>query len=224
MDARLPDDTAHRRFRQGHRRRSLFGLVLSVVVHAVLFFALPVIPAARHRTPATDLEVVNLPGGVVEPPPRVVIPDPVVPVPAPNPPRPDPPNEDPGSIPPPQIIPHDVPPRLVNRREVEQTLLDLYPGSLEVMRVGGAVTLWLYVDVDGQVVRIVVREPSEFQAFNRAARAVARAMQFRPAEQAGEPVPVWVQQRIRFQARDSVDGAPGAEPREGRETGGDGPA
>lgn len=213
-----PDETVHRRFRQGHRRRSLIGVVVSVALHAVLFFALPVIPSSRQHSPTPELQVVSLPSGVVEAPPRVVIPDPAVPVPEPSPPGPDPPDEEPGSIPPPQLTPHDVPPRLMNRGEVERTLLDLYPGSLEVMEVGGAVTLWLYVNVDGQVVRVVVREPSQFRAFNRAARAVARAMRFRPAEQAGEPVPVWVQQRIRFQTRDSTGEAPG------RETGGAGSA
>lgn len=206
----------HHRFRRGHRRRVLAGLVISVALHTVAFFALPVIPSTRHRSPSPELEVVSLPAGVVEAPPRVVVPEPVVPVPAPSPPETDPPEEDPRSIPPPRVIPHDVPPRLVNRMEVERTLLDLYPGSLEVMEVGGSVTLWLFVDADGQVVRTVLREPSQFEAFNRAAEAVARAMQFRPAEQAGEPVSVWVQQRIRFQTRDSADGTPGPE------TGGDG--
>lgn len=217
MKALPPDETVHRRFRKGDRRRSLIGVVVSVALHAVLFFALPVIPSSRHHSPTPELEVVSLPSGVVAPPPRVVIPDPAVPVPEPSPPAPEPPNEEPGSIPPPQVIPHDVPPRLMNRGEVERTLLDLYPGSLEVMEVGGAVTLWLYVNADGRVVRVVIREPSQFQAFNRAARAVARAMQFRPAEQAGDPVSVWVQQRIRFQSRDSTGAAPG------RETSGDGP-
>lgn len=216
MGSLSSDDTVHRRFREDHGRRVVIGLALSMALHAVLFFALPVIPASRQRIPTPELQVVSLPTGVVDPPPRVVVPEPAVPVPMPSPPRPDPPEqEEPASVPPPRVTPHDVPPRLLNRREVEETLLDLYPGSLEVMAVGGAVTLWLYVDTAGQVVRTVVREPSEFEAFNRAAEAVARAMQFRPAEQAGEPVPVWVQQRIRFQIQGS-DGAPG------RETGGDG--
>lgn len=192
------------------------GMVLSVALHAVLFFALPVIPSSRHRAPTPELEVVRLPDAVSDPPPRVVIPEPGVPVPRPPPPRPDTPRRgEPPSIPPPQVIPHDVPPRLLNRREVERALLNLYPASFEVMEVGGAVTLWLYVDTDGQVVRTVLREPSQFEAFNRAAVTVARAMRFRPAEQAGEPVSVWVQQRILFQTRDSTGMTPG------RETGGD---
>ena len=215
MKALPSDETAQRRFQRGDRRRLIVGLAVSVVLHTVLFFALPVIPSSRQRSPTPELEVVSLPSGVAEAPPRVVIPKPVLPVPVPTPPQPAPPNENPGSIPPPQVIPHDVPPRLINRREVEKTLLDLYPGSLEIMEVGGAVTLWLYVDVDGRVIRVVVREPSQFQAFNRAARAVARAMQFSPAEQAGEPVSVWVQQRIRFQTGESAGDA------SGRETGGD---
>ncbi len=176
-------------------------------LHAVLFFALPVIPSSRQHTPTPELQVVSLPSNVAEAPPRVVIPEPAIPVPTPSPPQPDPPNDDPGSIPPPQVMPHDVPPRLINRGEVERILLDLYPGSLEVMRVGGSVTLWLYVNDDGEVIRVVVREPSDFQALNRAARVVARAMRFRPAEQAGETVAVWVQQPIRFQPPDTT-GAP----------------
>lgn len=216
MGALLRDETVHHRFRQDHRRRVVVGVLLSVALHAVLFFALPVIPSSRQRAPTPELEVVSLPGGVSDPPPHVVIPEPAVPVPRPSPPRADPPRRDePPPIPPPQVIPHDVPPRLLNRQEVERTLLNLYPGSLEVMEVGGAVTLWLYVDRDGQVVRTVLREPSQFEAFNRAAETVARAMRFRPAEQAGEPVAVWVQQRIRFQTRDSTSMT------SGRNTGGE---
>lgn len=212
MGTLLPDDTAHHRFRKRHGRRWLIGLVVSVSLHAVLFFALPVIPSSRQHTPTPELQVVSLPSEVVEAPPRVVIPEPAIPVPEPSPPQPDPPNDDPGSIPPPQVIPHDVPPRLINRAEVERTLLDLYPGSLEVMKVGGAVTLWLYVNDRGEVIRVVVREPSQFQALNRAARVVARAMRFRPAEQAGQTVAVWVQQRIRFQTHDTTGAATGRKP------------
>lgn len=216
MTSLTPDETVHQRFRQGHRRRVLVGLALSLGLHLVLFFALPVIPSSRHRPPAPELEVVSLPTGVVDVPPRVVIPEPEVPVPTPSPPAPNPSGEDPEPIPPPRVTPHDVPPRLINRREVEETLMDLYPGDLEVMEVGGAVTLWLYVNTDGRVVRTVVREPSQFEAFNRAAQAVAQAMQFRPAQQAGDTVSVWVQQSIRFQIRDTTRTGPG------RETGGGG--
>lgn len=206
-----PDQTADARFRRAHRRRVVTGLTVSLALHVVLLFGLPVIPASHQRTPAPELEVVSLPGGVSEPPPRVVVPEPVVPVPTPSPPSPDVRDEEPGEIPPPRLTPHDVPPRLLNRRQVERTLSDLYPGELEIMRVGGVVTLWLYIDTEGRVVRTVLREPSRFEAFNRAAEAVAQSMQFSPARQAGDTIPVWVQQRIRFQSQDTTSGPAGDE-------------
>lgn len=192
------DGTAHDVFRRGRRRRWLGGLVASVALHAVLLFGLPVIPTGETRTPRPELQVVTLPAEVTPAPPRVEIPEPVVPVPRPSPPNPEARTDTPRSVPPPQLTPHDVPPRLLNRREVEETLLDLYPGSLEVMEVGGVVTLWLYIDTRGDVIRTVVRDPSRFESFNRAAELVAKTMRFRPAQQAGNPVEVWVQQSIRF--------------------------
>lgn len=196
------DGTAHDVFRRGRRRRWLAGLAASVALHALLLFGLPVIPASESRSPGPEIEVVALPGGVTPAPPRVEIPEPAVPIPRPSPPNPDARTDTPRSVPPPRVTPHDVSPRLLNRREVRETLLDLYPGGLEVMKVGGVVTLWLYIDTRGQVIRTVVREPSRFESFNRAAELVARTMRFRPARQAGNPVAVWVQQSIRFRTTD----------------------
>lgn len=196
------EGTAQDVFRRGQRRRWLAGLAVSASLHALLLFGLPVIPASETRPPRPEIEVVALPSGVTPAPPRVEIPEPAVPVPRPSPPTPEARPDTPRSVPPPRITPHDVPPRLLNRQEVQETLLDLYPGGLEVMRVGGVVTLWLYIDTRGEVIRTVVREPSEFASFNRAAELVARTMRFRPARQAGNPVAVWVQQSIRFRTAD----------------------
>lgn len=205
------DASAQHRFRRRNRRRTLLGLALSLALHVVLFFALPVIPSSRHRTPGPEMEVVSLPARAVRPPPRVSVPEPVVPVPRPTPPSPETRRDTAGPVPPPSPTPHDVPPRLLNRREVKATLLDLYPGGLEAVDVGGVVTLWLYVDTAGRVIRTVVREPSRFEAFNRAAEAVAQSMRFRPARQAGNPVAVWVQQSIRFRTIDTTTAARGDE-------------
>lgn len=213
-----PDGSARELFREGQGRRWVVGLALSTAVHLVLLFGLPVIPASQTRAPRPEIHVVSLPSGVTDAPPRLEIPQPVVPVPRPSPPTPGARPDTPRAVPPPGITPHDVPPRLLNRREVEQALLDLYPGSLKVMDVGGVVTLWLYIDTHGQVVRTVVREPSQFELFNRAAEAVARTMQFRPARQAGNPVAVWVQQSIRFRTTDAPPAA-----RRGETTGAGGP-
>lgn len=191
-------ESANENYRRGQGRRWIAGLALSVAVHLVFLFGLPVIPSTQTRTPRPDLRVVSLPSGASPAPPRVEIPEPAVPVPRPTPPTPRARSDTSRSIPPPRITPHDVPPRLLNRREVEEALLDLYPGSLEVVNVGGVVTLWLYIDTRGQVIRTVVREPSQFEPFNRAAEAVAKTMRFRPARQSGNAVPVWVQQSIRF--------------------------
>lgn len=199
---RFPSERpARERYRTTHRRRLLVGLTVSLALHCVLLFALPVIPSARLRSPATATEIVSLPAGVVEAPPRIEIPEPAVPVPRPTPPARSTARESRPTLPPPRLRRYEVPPRLLNRGEVRRILLDFYPGSLEAIDVGAVVTLWLYVSAEGEVARTVVREPSPFPALNRAAEAVARSMRFRPARQAGDTVAVWVQQSIRFQTR-----------------------
>lgn len=211
MRTRRDDETAHGRFRRRDRRRSLIALAAALVVHLLLLFGLPLPPKPRVPTPSPRLEVVTLPSRVVDAPPEIVLPEPAVPVPRPEPPAPEGPREPGRTVPPPSHTPHEIPPRLLNRREVTSLLHDLYPAGLEVLSVGDVVTLWMYVDTAGRVLRTVVRDSSRYAGLNRAAQVVARTMHFRPARQAGRPVAVWVQQAIRFRASDTDSGGPGEE-------------
>lgn len=61
--------------------------------------------------------------------------------------------------------------------------------------------LWLYIDVEGNVLETRVHESSGVDALDEAAREVASEMRFRPAQYRSRPVPVWVAQRIEFTTR-----------------------
>lgn len=99
----------------------------------------------------------------------------------------------------PRFIPYDVAPKLENAGEVSTRLQELYPDSLEEEGVGGSVVLWLYVDRRGRVQESVLNESSGHDALDQAASRIAGDMDFSAALNRGDPVDVWVQQRIRFE-------------------------
>jgi TonB family protein len=100
-----------------------------------------------------------------------------------------------------EFTPRDVEPALKNTREIQRLLERSYPTTLRDAGIGGSVTLWLFIDVEGTVLETRVQESSGVSALDEAARAVAAGMQFRPAQYRGRAVPVWVAQRIEFTTR-----------------------
>ena len=92
----------------------------------------------------------------------------------------------------------DVPPALTNAEEVLDVLQQLYPESLKREGTGGTVVLWMQVDEEGSVTETRIQSPSGHEALDEAAREIAAAMRFTPAENKGTPVSVWIAQPIEF--------------------------
>jgi TonB family protein len=99
----------------------------------------------------------------------------------------------------PSFTPMSVRPQLMNIEAVQQTLMREYPATLRDAGIGGAPVLWIHIDAQGAVDDTRVHETSGYEALDEAAMNVARAMQFSPALNRDQRVPVWVQIPIRFQ-------------------------
>jgi len=92
----------------------------------------------------------------------------------------------------------DVAPRLMNGDEVRSLLGQLYPDSLKLKGVGGRVVLWVRVSESGTVIETKTQTPSGNDVLDEAAKEIAAAMRFAPAENEGDPVSVWIAQPIDF--------------------------
>ncbi|HEY0304440.1 MAG TPA: TonB family protein [Longimicrobiales bacterium] len=94
-------------------------------------------------------------------------------------------------------------PKLRNPDHIERFLTRHFP--LGLRRAGGdaRAVVWLLIDTKGQVYKAVLRETSGRGDTDSVAVAASYLMAFEPAEQAGRPVPVWVQQPVRFHVRDA---------------------
>lgn len=110
----------------------------------------------------------------------------------------------------PTFTPYDVRPELRDRAAVADLLERVYPPMLRDAGVGGTAILWVYVDQSGAVRNTRVVTSSGYEELDAAAEAAARDFSFSPAQNRGEPVPVWIQLPITFGAR-SAAAAPPAE-------------
>ena len=109
-------------------------------------------------------------------------------------------------------------PKILNRAEVARALEDLYPPLLRDAGIGGAVEVWVFIDVVGSVVESQVRSSSGHEALDRAALNVADIIEFSPALNGEVEVPVWISIPVAFNST-----APASEPETGQtvERGGD---
>jgi TonB family protein len=89
-------------------------------------------------------------------------------------------------------------PEIMFREEAENIIASYYPIALQRAGVGGAVRLMLWVDVEGRVDNIQMREGSGYRSLNRAAMTAARELRFRPATRAGSEVGTWVEFTVNF--------------------------
>lgn len=99
------------------------------------------------------------------------------------------------------FVEHDQPPRLSNPHEVQDFLQRIFPSALKRPGVRGEVMLFIQIDRNGRVSRVVVGRSSGYRAMDRAALRVGRKMEFLPARREGEAVEVWVTQEITFTTR-----------------------
>jgi TonB family protein len=101
----------------------------------------------------------------------------------------------------PTFTPYSVAPNLLNREAVARALEEAYPPLLRDAGIGGTARVWFFIDADGSVQDTRIDESSGHQEIDRAALSVASMMQFSPALNRDQPVPVWVAFPITFQTR-----------------------
>ncbi len=99
----------------------------------------------------------------------------------------------------PTFTPMTVRPRLRNPEAVQAGLQEQYPSSLREQGVGGTSNVWILIDGEGAVQRVLVNESSGWDEMDRAALDVARSMEFTPAYNRDQRVPVWVALDITFE-------------------------
>lgn len=216
------DGSANDRFKEGFSTWLAGGLILATLAHFALFELFPTMRAADIEVKSQRTEAVELPPDVEIPPPPQQVARPATPKVSaaaevsedvtiskttfdsnpteqlPPPPKSTGEESEEGQ---PAFIPYDVAPELKNPGEVQRYLRNVYPPSLKENSIGGTVTLWVHVDETGEVEKTRVRKSSGYDAFDRAARKVARRMQFSPALNRDRKTAVWVQQRIHFQVK-----------------------
>lgn len=100
----------------------------------------------------------------------------------------------------PTFTPFTVAPSIRNRSEVVAAMVDEYPPLLREAGIGGTVTVWFFIDKNGEVGETRIYESSGHVALDGAALRVAATYRFSPALNGDEEVPVWVQFPITFQA------------------------
>lgn len=101
----------------------------------------------------------------------------------------------------PRFTPYTVAPELKNRNAVARALERQYPPLLRDAGIGGSVLVWIFIDEQGDVLRTQVKESSGYEALDEAATRVAQIMEFSPALNRDQHVPVWVALPIQFQSR-----------------------
>lgn len=221
----MKDDRAHRtaydRFRSGSSDRLALGLLVSVAVHLAVFQLVPALDAGPDLgTAGTDLVAMDLPPEVRVPPPPEEVARPAVPVvpttevseevtiapttfdanPAEK--LPAPPKASATSPKDrPVFIPRDIEPRLANKDEFLDLLMKSYPEPLKDAGIGGRVILWLFVDVEGEVQRSLVKQSSGYDALDETAETISRFMRFEPALNRDKPIGVWVAQSVTFEVK-----------------------
>ena len=101
----------------------------------------------------------------------------------------------------PAFTPMTVRPDLLNRSEVQQALMRLYPPVLRDAGIGGQVTVWFYISEEGTVLDRRISRSSGHMPLDEAALGVADVFRFSPALNREQVVPVWIQLPITFQVQ-----------------------
>jgi bla regulator protein blaR1 len=101
----------------------------------------------------------------------------------------------------PAFTPFEIRPELLNVNDVMAALEQNYPRDLRDAGIGGVAVVQMFIDENGEMQNALVFESSGHQSLDQAALAVVREMDFSPAQNRGESVPVWIQQAVTFQTR-----------------------
>jgi TonB family protein len=92
-------------------------------------------------------------------------------------------------------------PQLTNRTEVLQALQRHYPPLLRNAGIGGTANVWFFIDATGAVRDVRINRTSGYEALDQAALRVGRTMEFTPARNRGEAVPVWLALDVTFEVQ-----------------------
>ena len=95
----------------------------------------------------------------------------------------------------------DTYPDLKNRDEMAELLRREYPPLLRDAGIGGTTKVWFFINEAGEVVKTQVHTSAGHAALDEAARRVGSQLEFSPATNAGEAVPLWVALDIKFESR-----------------------
>lgn len=210
--------TANDRFKRGFASRFWLGVIAATLAHAALVIISPTFATDAYGETARLMDVVSLPDRIEVPPPPDEVQRPAAPVSAEvdvtsdltiprttldsNPPKllpPPPDRAEPDSMS--FFTPMTIRPVLRNEAEIARALVRLYPPVLRDSGLGGRVLVWVFVDVEGRVVRAQVRESSGYEAFDTAALKAAEQMRFSPAYNRDQKVAVWVSVPVTFESR-----------------------
>ena len=101
----------------------------------------------------------------------------------------------------PVFTPYTTKPDYTNAAEVRRAMEREYPPLLRDAGIGGTTIVWFFIDENGVVRNQVIQASSGSEALDEAALRVAPVFEFTPAENRGNPVPVWVQLPITFTTR-----------------------
>lgn len=101
----------------------------------------------------------------------------------------------------PVFTPYDVKPEIRNRKDLQRLLERNYPPMLGDAGIGGTTVLHVFIDETGSVENTQIRTSSGYEALDEAARAVTEQIQFTPALNRDQRVPVWVQIPVTWQVR-----------------------
>ncbi|HKJ01340.1 MAG TPA: M56 family metallopeptidase [Longimicrobiales bacterium] len=102
-------------------------------------------------------------------------------------------------------------PRLLNGDAVAEAMERQYPALLKDAGVGGAATIFMFVDTTGTVTDVRIQKSSGHQPLDDAALRVARVFRFDPARNKEQKVDTWVAFPIRFGAPEPAPSPPASE-------------
>ena len=214
-------ETANERFKRGFSSWLWGALILATGAHFILFRTAPPFSIQDVSYRSVDVEVVDIPDEIEIPTPPASIPRPATPVIAEamletevtiapttfeaNPVEhlpPPPPRNAAGEAnlsAAPTFTPMTVRPRLLNAPEIARVLVEQYPRLLRDAGIGGTVMVWFFIDETGRVVRTLIHESSGWDELDQAALTVADRMEFSPAFNRDQRVPVWVSVPVTFE-------------------------
>ncbi len=213
-------ETENDRFKRGFNDWFWIALTLATLLHAGLFLVSPTFGTDDYSFATSELESIELPDEIEIPPPPEAIARPATPViseatideditiapttfeenPIENlPPPPTGEGQDIAAAP--TFTPMTVRPQLQNQREISRALQRYYPPMLRDAGLGGTVKVWFFIDENGRVQDTRINTSSGYDAFDQAALQVSNMMQFSPAYNRDQKVPVWVALDVTFEVQ-----------------------